>query len=78
MNLENYENIDYYLRPGHDINYLAESGILSLFTSEQMKSMHPVNVIGDFAGGSFPAVAGTLVALFNREKSGVGKVCSPA
>ncbi|KAM7540944.1 hypothetical protein Aperf_G00000030679 [Anoplocephala perfoliata] len=71
---ENDETIDYYLRPGHDINYLAESGILSLFLSEQGKPVYPLNVIADVAGGSFPAVAGTLVALFNREKSGIGKI----
>lgn len=72
---EEDENIDYYLRPGHSINYLAESGILSMFSSEKGTSAYPVTLIADIAGGSFPAVAGTILALYNREKTGDGKVC---
>ncbi|VUZ51090.1 unnamed protein product [Hymenolepis diminuta] len=71
---EEDENIDYYLRPGHSINYLAESGILSMFSSEKGTSAYPVNLIADIAGGSFPAVAGTILALYNREKTGYGKI----
>nr|CDS26742.1 alpha methylacyl coenzyme A racemase [Hymenolepis microstoma] len=68
------ENMDYYLRPGHDINYLAESGILSILSSEKGTSNYPINGLADIAGGSFPAVAGTILALYSREKSGEGKI----
>ncbi|KAL5112045.1 Isopenicillin N epimerase component 2 [Taenia crassiceps] len=71
---ESNKNIDYYLRPGHDINYLAESGILWLFIGERGKSVYPINIIADIAGGAFPAVAGILLALYEREKSGLGKI----
>ncbi|VDK20903.1 unnamed protein product [Taenia asiatica] len=71
---ESSQDIDYYLRPGHDINYLAESGILWLFIGERGKSVYPINVIADIAGGAFPAVTGILLALYEREKSGLGKI----
>uniref|UniRef100_A0A5K3FSK7 Alpha-methylacyl-CoA racemase n=1 Tax=Mesocestoides corti TaxID=53468 RepID=A0A5K3FSK7_MESCO len=69
------EEIDYYLRPGHDINYLAESGLLWLFTGETSgRPVPPANIIADIAGGAFPAAIGILLALYEREKTGVGKI----
>lgn len=60
-------------RAGHDINYLALSGALSLLRDRQGAPVPPQNFVGDYgAGGSF-AVMGILAALLEREHSGKGK-----
>lgn len=59
---------------GHDINYIAVSGVLSLFGRRGEKPYPPGNLVGDFAGGGAVCFLGILLALFAREKSGVGQV----
>lgn len=59
-------------RPGHDINYLAESGVLDGMGPKERPYVGGVQV-ADIAGGSMNAVAGILMALFEREKSGKGQ-----
>ncbi|KAI9142804.1 CoA-transferase family III domain-containing protein [Paraphysoderma sedebokerense] len=59
---------------GHDINYLALSGILSKLRSEDAAPSPPYNLLADFAGGSFVLVIGILLALFERQRSGKGQV----
>lgn len=62
-------------RAGHDINYVARSGVLSALVGRADKlPTPPVNLLGDFAGGSALAVVGTLAALLARTRSGVGQV----
>ena len=61
-------------RAGHDINYLAISGVLSRLGESGGKPSPPVNLLGDFAGGSFNAVMGIIMALFERTTSGEGQV----
>ena len=58
---------------GHDINYLAVSGVLSMLGSKA-KPMPPGNILADFAGGGAMAFLGILLALITREKSGKGQV----
>lgn len=58
---------------GHDINYLSQSGALSLITDKNGKPIVPLNLLGDFAGGGLYAVIGILIALFVREKIGIGQ-----
>jgi alpha-methylacyl-CoA racemase len=59
---------------GHDINYIAVSGVLSLFGRQGEKPYPPGNIIGDFAGGGAMCFLGILLALLSREKSGRGQV----
>ena len=63
-------------RAGHDLNYLARSGLLSLFGAHtnEAPSMPGVQ-IGDIAGGSYQAVSSILAALFRRERTGEGAHC---
>lgn len=55
---------------GHDINYLAVSGVLSLFGRKGEKPYPPGNVMGDFAGGGAICFLGILLALLGRERNG--------
>ena len=59
---------------GHDINYLAMSGVLSLLGRKGETPYAPINVLGDFAGGSFPCFAGILLALIYRSTTGKGQI----
>jgi alpha-methylacyl-CoA racemase len=61
---------------GHDINYVAISGPLGAVGTDD--PVPALNLLGDFAGGSFPAVLGTVLALFAREHSGRGQVVDAA
>jgi alpha-methylacyl-CoA racemase len=59
---------------GHDINYIAISGALSMLGGRGEKPLPPVNILGDFAGGGAILFQGILLALLAREKSGRGQV----
>jgi alpha-methylacyl-CoA racemase len=59
---------------GHDINYIAVSGVLSLFGRKGEKPYPPGNLVGDFAGGGAMCFLGILLALLARERSGMGQV----
>jgi alpha-methylacyl-CoA racemase len=57
---------------GHDINYVAIGGPLGAVGSDA--PVPALNLLGDFASGSFPAVLGTVLALLARERTGRGQV----
>lgn len=59
---------------GHDINYLAVSGILSMLGKRGEPPLHPGNILADFAGGGMVAFVGVLLALLHRGTSGQGQV----
>ncbi|KAJ9664424.1 Isopenicillin N epimerase component 2 [Coniosporium apollinis] len=59
---------------GHDINYIAVSGVLSLLGRKGEKPYAPGNIIGDFAGGGAMCFLGILLALLGRNTSGRGQV----
>jgi crotonobetainyl-CoA:carnitine CoA-transferase CaiB-like acyl-CoA transferase len=61
------------LQVGHDINYLAYAGALSLIGTPEGKPVVPGNLIADYAAGSLHAVIGILTALLVRERTGVGQ-----
>ena len=63
---------------GHDINYIALSGALSLFKREGEKPLPPCNILGDFAGGGMLCAMGILFALIERNNSGKGQVVDAA
>ena len=66
----------YALRAGHDINYIAVGGVLGIIGDKS--PVPPLNVLGDFASGSVMAAMGTLLALFERERTGKGQVVDAA
>jgi alpha-methylacyl-CoA racemase len=63
---------------GHDINYIAMSGALSLFRRKGEKPLPPCNILGDFAGGGMLCAMGILLALVERNQSGKGQVVDSA
>jgi len=63
---------------GHDIDYLALSGALHLIGRAGGPPQVPVNLLGDFAGGSLYLVVGVLAALVEARGSGQGQVVDAA
>lgn len=59
---------------GHDLNYLALTGLLALSHGSLEAPVLPPAQIADIAGGSFPAVVNILLALIAREKTGRGAI----
>lgn len=59
---------------GHDINYVATSGVLSFLGRKNEKPTPPVNLLADFGGGGLSCALGIILALFERTKSGKGQV----
>ena len=57
---------------GHDLNYMAESGVLSVSSGPRQRPTVPPGLIGDIGGGSYPALVNILLALMTREKTGKG------
>jgi len=57
----------------HDVNYIAESGLLSLSMGPLSHPVLPPALIADIAGGSYPAVMNILLALQERERTGRGR-----
>ncbi|KAL6043090.1 Alpha-methylacyl-CoA racemase [Balamuthia mandrillaris] len=64
----------YAHKAGHDINYVALSGALSLFGRSNEKPLPPGNLLADFAGGGQQCMVGILLALLERERTGRGQV----
>jgi alpha-methylacyl-CoA racemase len=59
---------------GHDINYIAVSGVLSMLGRAGEPPYAPGNIIGDFAGGGAMCFMGILLALMSRTRTGRGQV----
>ena len=65
-------------RAGHDINYISITGALHAIGLPDAKPVVPLNLVGDFGGGSMFLVAGLLSALWERERTGRGRVVDAA
>jgi alpha-methylacyl-CoA racemase len=63
---------------GHDIDYIAISGALSLVGRAGQPPVPPVNLVADFGGGGMLLALGVLAALLERERSGLGQVVDAA
>jgi len=59
-------------RAGHDLTYLAESGLLGNVVDADGEPHLPHTVIADIAGGTYPAVLNILLALHRRATTGEG------
>ncbi|MBL7488870.1 CoA transferase [Frankia sp. AgB1.9] len=63
---------------GHDLNYISVTGILHAIGPRDGKPVVPLNLVGDFGGGSMFLLTGILAALWERERSGAGQVVDAA
>ncbi|GAB3201652.1 CaiB/BaiF CoA-transferase family protein [Nocardioides hungaricus] len=59
-------------RAAHDLNYLAESGLLGTVGGADHSPTLPPTVIADLAGGTYPALVNILLALRRRDRTGRG------
>jgi len=60
-------------RAGHDVNFLAHSGVLGLIGAPDRPPSIPGVQIADIAGGGMNAAIGILLALMARERTGKGQ-----
>jgi alpha-methylacyl-CoA racemase len=63
---------------GHDLNYIAISGVLHGLGQVPGRPQFPSNLVGDFGGGSLYLVVGILAALLEARNSGTGQVVDAA
>ena len=64
-------------RAGHDINYIALSGVLNAIGRKDTPPAIPLNLIGDFGGGQMMAF-GIVCAILEAKTSGKGQVVDVA
>jgi alpha-methylacyl-CoA racemase len=65
-------------RAGHDLNYIALSGVLSGIGPKDGAPLPPLNLVGDYGGGGMLLVVGVLAALLNVQRGGAGQVVDAA
>ncbi len=63
---------------GHDINYIALSGVLHYIGRRGEGPVPPLNLVGDFGGGGMLLAFGVVTALVERATSGRGQVIDAA
>jgi crotonobetainyl-CoA:carnitine CoA-transferase CaiB-like acyl-CoA transferase len=63
---------------GHDVNYLALTGVLNAIGRAGQPPTIPLNLVGDYAGGSLYLVVGLLAAILEARRSGKGQVVDAA
>ena len=68
----------YALAAGHDINYIALSGVLSMIGRKGEGPVPPLNLVGDFGGGGMFLAFGVAAALVSARSTGQGQVVDAA
>ncbi len=68
----------YAKKAGHDINYLAVTGALNAIGLKDSEPIPPLNLLGDYAGGTMFLIMGILSALWERNTSNRGQVVDAA
>jgi len=63
---------------GHDINYIAITGALNAIGRNGSAPVPPLNLVGDYGGGTMFLVMGVLAALHESKASGKGQVVDAA
>ncbi|MEP3330382.1 CaiB/BaiF CoA-transferase family protein [Sedimentitalea sp.] len=64
--------------PGHDVNYISLSGVLHSVGRAGEPPTIPLNLIGDFGGGTLYLAIGVLSAIIEARQSGKGQVVDAA
>jgi len=64
-------------RAGHDINYIALSGVLHAIGPRGGNPLPPLNLVGDFGGAAY-FVYGIACALLSANRTGVGQIVDGA
>jgi alpha-methylacyl-CoA racemase len=59
---------------GHDINYLAQTGLLHAIGDPGRPPVPPLNLVADFAGGGMMLAFGMVAALLDAQRGGAGQV----
>ncbi|AVA34154.1 alpha-methylacyl-CoA racemase [Cupriavidus metallidurans] len=65
-------------RAGHDLNYIAMSGVLSGIGRAGEAPVPPLNLVGDYGGGGMLLALGVVSALLNVHRGGKGQVVDAA
>jgi alpha-methylacyl-CoA racemase len=65
-------------RAGHDINYIALSGVLHAIGRRGEAPVPPLNLVGDFGGGGMLLGFGVACGLLEASRSGKGQVIDAA
>jgi|TARA_R110002124_G_scaffold51649_5_gene149185 alpha-methylacyl-CoA racemase len=63
---------------GHDINYIALSGVLHAIGRKGEAPVPPLNLVGDFGGGALYLALGVVCGILEAQKSGKGQVVDTA
>ena len=63
---------------GHDINYIALTGLLSAIGRKGDKPALPLNLVGDYGGGGMLLAFGMVCGLLEAQRSGKGQVVDVA
>lgn len=63
---------------GHDINYIAITGALDSIGRKNSGPVPPLNLVGDFGGGSLFLALGLLAGVIEARSSGKGQVVDAA
>jgi alpha-methylacyl-CoA racemase len=63
---------------GHDLNYIAITGALNAIGRAGQPPSPPLNIIGDYAGGSLYLAIGLLAGILEARRSGQGQVIDAA
>jgi alpha-methylacyl-CoA racemase len=63
---------------GHDINYIALSGVLHAIGERDGAPVPPLNLVGDFGGGGMMLAFGVVCGLLEAQRSGQGQVIDAA
>jgi crotonobetainyl-CoA:carnitine CoA-transferase CaiB-like acyl-CoA transferase len=57
---------------GHDLNYIGDTGMLSLSSGDPANPVIPPALVADIAGGAYPAFMNILLAVIARQSTGRG------
>lgn len=63
---------------GHDIDYIAVSGVLGAIGRAGERPVPPLNLVGDFGGGGLFLAFGMVCGLLEAKESGLGQVIDAA
>ncbi|MCY1272026.1 Acetyl-CoA:oxalate CoA-transferase [compost metagenome] len=63
---------------GHDINYIALTGVLNAIGRQGQLPAAPLALLGDMSGGALYLTIGVLAAMFEARQSGLGQVVDAA